>query len=136
MLATKTIQDKILERLKATYRYRSCEAYPLSRLNTKTFPDDLARLNLPAALLVFVEDDFKGRPWERKASWILILIAKGSSQDAATFILEAIDEAREKLVSQVVEDKCFLLPDSQATALESTESYTAAALNLSTVERQ
>jgi hypothetical protein len=135
MIPTISTQDKILAMLEQLNLFRAVAAYPLARLNEETFPHDLIKLQLPAALLVFVSDDHKGRPWEHRINWLLVLIARDTTPEAGRFILAACDAIRADVLTKAVEGNCFLLPDSTVNALESTATYTAASMNLSTVER-
>ncbi len=134
MLATTTIQTALLEALTALNLFREVAPYPLARLTEETFPSDLLKLTLPAALLTFVDDREHGRPVERRINWLLLLIADGTHADAATFIFTAVDAVRENVIAQTLADTIFVWPENRVNALDSSENYTAAALNLTTVE--
>lgn len=136
MLATDAIQTALLDALNGLNRFRAVEAYPLARLTEETFPQDLIKLDLPAALLVFVDDRQSGRPAERRINWLLLVIALGTNDDAANFNLTTADLIRDQVVGQVIAGSAFVFPESRVSALDSSEAYTASAINLTTVEHQ
>lgn len=134
MLATAAIQTALLEAMTALDLFREVAPYPLARLTEETFPSDLVKLSLPAALLTFVDDHENGRPVERRINWLLLLIAEGTHAEASDFIYTAVDTVREKVIAQTLAGEIFVWPENRVTSLDSSENYTAAAINLTTVE--
>lgn len=142
MMATKDIGEAIMELVEDLAIdekpvFREVRRFPLSKLDDKTFKNDLVKLTLPACLIIFVRDNFKGRPYERTCDWILIAIFAGSEEAAGDACTNFADLIRSGSINVNLDEagKVHLRPDSGLTMLESTSRYTAGALTLLTVER-
>lgn len=138
MTETSAIESALVDALKELEEWETVEAYPLARLFDDAFPNDLAKLRLPACLVMLRDDTQSGRSVQRVVNWELLLIHKGLSQAAAAACVASADTVRDEVLNQALgeDGKIWLKSDSRLTMLASTAGYTAAALSISTQENQ
>lgn len=144
MTETLAIQEALVTALTAleleedTPMFRTVEAYPLARLFDDAFPNDLMKLRLPGALVIFRDDNQSGRHVAREINWEVLLIQSGLSQQAAAACIAAADAIRTNVLNREIGEtgKLWLKSDSRLVMLASTAGYTAAALSITTREHQ
>lgn len=107
MLATRTVWDELVKRIRDLDVFQDVRAYPLHRVNDAAFLKEFPGLKLPACLVVRLgaQDTAKGQALERVTNWSFVIVARDAAGEAWHAAADLEDAAKSTLDDTMLPDE-------------------------------